>query len=141
MSVLKRRIKWIMLVSGVVTATMFYGVVAPENALVSFFGEGFLTGGSSDLEQLQTLVVRSWSGLVGLMGVVLIVGFMKPLLRKPALILAASSKLLFVTLVFLYGGAYLENLAPAVAMDLIVVLVAVLYLSLPDQNSDPEFDG
>ncbi|GAA6154176.1 hypothetical protein [Pseudoteredinibacter isoporae] len=132
MLVLKNSIQWIMLVSGLITATMFYGLLAPEAALLSFFGETTVLGD----EPLPLLVVRSWSGLVGLMGVVLIVGFFRPLLREFALILASLSKLIFVTLVFLFGKAYLENLAFALAMDIVVILAACVYFCLPDQRTE-----
>lgn len=134
MSVFKQRVKWIMLISGVVTATMLYGVVAPDSAMVSFFGESLIVGEHAGVESLQGLVMRSWSGLVGIMGLVLIAGFFKPQLRDFSLILAASSKLLFVVLVFLYGRAYMGNLAPAIALDILVVLVACLYLCLPESD-------
>ena len=58
-----KNIKWVMLVSGVLTFTMFYGLFAPQAALESMFGVSF--GGT-----LETIVVRSWCALVGLMGAI-----------------------------------------------------------------------
>lgn len=117
-------VKWIMLVSGVLTATMFYGVFAPQAALESMFGASF-NG------VLQDIVVRSWSALVGLMGLVLISGFLNPAVRRYSMTIAATSKLVFVTLVVLYGQAFFEQLAAAIVMDVMVIVVAVLYWFAP----------
>ena len=59
MDFIARNFRWLMLLSGVLTATMFYGLFAPQEALQSMFGASF-DG------QLQSLVVRSWSALIGL---------------------------------------------------------------------------
>jgi hypothetical protein len=58
-------IKWIMLVSGLLTCTMLYGAVAPKAALRSTFGEA-LEGPVADI------VVRNWGALIGLVGAMLI---------------------------------------------------------------------
>ena len=55
MGLIARHFRWLMLVSGVLTATMFYGLFAPQETLQSMFGASF-DG------QLQSLVIRSWSG-------------------------------------------------------------------------------
>ncbi|MGH1372128.1 MAG: hypothetical protein ACRBBW_08845 [Cellvibrionaceae bacterium] len=110
--------KWLMLVSGVLTASMFYGVFAPQLALESMFGVSF------DGE-LEHLVVRSWSALIGLIGGVLVYGFFVVEVRRYSIAIAAISKLIFVSLVFLFGQAYLTTLAAAVVMD---VIVATFYL-------------
>ena len=52
-----KNIKWVMLVSGVLTSTMVYGLFAPEAALESMFGVSF--NGT-----LELIIVRSWSALV-----------------------------------------------------------------------------
>ena len=46
--------KWIMLLSGVLTSTMIYAAIAPDAALQSTFGET-LTG------PLAQIVVRNWA--------------------------------------------------------------------------------
>ena len=114
-------IKWAMLVSGALTATMFYGLFAPEAALQSMFGASF-NG------PLESLVVRSWSALVGLMGVVLIYGALNEKHRVFAISIAASSKVIFVALVLLYGAQYLGKATPAIAMDCVVIFLASVYL-------------
>ena len=116
--------KWVMLISGVLTATMFYGLFAPQAALESMFGASF--GGT-----LQSIVIRSWSALIGLIGVILIYGFLNENVRKFSIVVAAFSKLVFVLLVLLYGQEYIAKVVPALAMDVIVVIVAVIYLIFP----------
>ena len=57
--------KWIMLVSGVLTCTMFYAAIAPQAALRSTFGD--------ELEgPVAEIVVRNWGVLITLMGGMLI---------------------------------------------------------------------
>ncbi|MFT5549376.1 MAG: hypothetical protein ACI9CO_001302 [Candidatus Azotimanducaceae bacterium] len=67
MNFIIKNFKWPMLVFGTLTFTMFYGLFAPQAALESMFGASF--DGT-----LETIVVRSWSALVGLMGAMLIYG-------------------------------------------------------------------
>ncbi len=124
MLIIEKSVKWVMLVSGVLTATMFYGVIAPEAILASMFGRGFEG-------ELELMVVRSWSALIGLVGVMLIIGFIYPTLRRYSLSVAAVSKLFFVSLSFLYAQPYWQALAPALVMDLVVVCLALAYWFLP----------
>ncbi len=56
-----KHIKWVMLASGVLTFTMFYGLFVPEAALESMFGASF--NGT-----LESIIVRSWCALVGVIG-------------------------------------------------------------------------
>lgn len=110
-----------MLVSGVLTFTMFYGLFAPQAALESMFGMSF--GGT-----LENIVIRSWSALVGLMGAVLIYGFFNQKHRVFSITIAAFSKLVFVSLVLLYGQEFFNKATPAIAMDGIVIFLAAVYL-------------
>ncbi len=50
-------IKWIMIVSGLLTCTMVYAVIAPQAMLQSTFGET-LEG------PLALLIVRNWGALI-----------------------------------------------------------------------------
>ena len=129
-------VKWVMLISGVLTSTMFYGLFAPQMALESMFGVSF--SGS-----LEDLIVRSWSALVGLMGFVLIYGFFNEGFRSYAISIAAFSKFVFVALVLIYGGEFLEKVLPAITLDMFVVVIAVLYLSKHYlvKKSQTSFDG
>ena len=116
-----KNIKWVMLVSGVLTFTMFYGLFAPQAALESMFGASF--SGT-----LETIVIRSWSALVGLIGVILIFGFFSEKNRVFSISVAAFSKVVFVSLVLLYGQEFLSTAAPAIIMDCAVIILSVVYL-------------
>jgi len=121
MNFIIKNIKWVMLVSGVLTFTMFYGLFAPQAALESMFGVSF--NGT-----LENIVIRSWSALVGLIGVILIYGFFSQKNRVFSISVAAFSKVVFVSLVLLYGQEYLGTAGPAIAMDCVVILLSGLYL-------------
>jgi hypothetical protein len=116
-----KNIKWIMLISGVLTLTMFYGLFAPKAALESMFGTSF--NGT-----LENIVIRSWSALVGLIGIILIYGFFSQKNRVYSIAIAAFSKLIFVTLVLLYGQEFLGKTAPAIVMDSVVIILSTVYL-------------
>ena len=122
MNFVTKNIKWVMLISGALTSTMFYGLFAPEAALESMFGKSF--NGT-----LESMVVRSWSALVGLMGVVLLYGAYSEKNRGFAIAIAPLSKAVFVSLIPLYGTEYLAKAAQAIAMDCMVVVVGVVYLA------------
>ncbi len=110
-----------MLISGVLTATMFYGLFAPQAALESMFGASF--GGP-----LETLLIRSWSSLVGLIGVILIYGAFSESNRVFCISIAALSKLIFVTLVLVYGQAFLSTATTAIIIDCLVIVLTLSYL-------------
>lgn len=121
MNFIYRHFKWLMLASGILTATMFYGIFAPQFALESMFGLAFAG-------PLETLVIRSWSAMIGIMGAVLIFGALNEKHRALCAVIGASSKAVFVALVFTYGGDYLHAVAPALTMDITVVVFTALYL-------------
>jgi hypothetical protein len=116
-----KNIKWVMLVSGVLTVTMFYGLFAPQAVLESMFGVSF--GGT-----LETIVVRSWCALVGLIGAILIYGAFSDKNRVFSISIATVSKIIFVSLVMFYGKEFLGEVGPAIAMDCITIALAVLFL-------------
>lgn len=122
MNWLVRSIKWIMLVTGLLTATMFYNAIAPHAALVKSFGQ--------DLEgPLAELVVRNWGILVGLIGLMLIYGAFVPPARRLVLSVAALSKTAFILLMLTIGKAYLgQDIGAAVVIDSIEVLIFAAYL-------------
>ena len=121
MNFIIKNVKWVMLVSGVLTFTMFYGLFAPQAALESMFGVSF--NGT-----LENIVIRSWSALVGLIGVILICGFFSEKNRVFSISVAAFSKVVFVSLVLLYGQEFLGKAASAIAMDCVVIILSVVYL-------------
>ena len=57
MSWIVTKIKWIMLVSGVLTCTMIYAFIAPQAALQANFG-------ASIDGPLVQIVVRNWGALI-----------------------------------------------------------------------------
>jgi hypothetical protein len=115
-------IKWIMLVSGTLTATMFYAAVAPQAALLSSFGES-LEG------SLAVLIVRNWGALIGIVGLMLIYGAFNPPVRPLVLLVAGAGKAVFIALVLSNGGRYLGYQAgTAVVLDSIMIVLFVWYL-------------
>ena len=115
-------IKWIMLLSGAVTCTMFYAVIAPQESLRSMFGIS-LNG------MLSELIVRNWGAMITLMGAILIYGAFSAPSRAVVLTVSGISKLIFITLVLVYGQQYLGHQAgTAIALDLIMVLLFIGYL-------------
>ena len=122
MSFVAGNIKWIMLMSGALTCTMVYAVVAPQAALRSTFGET-LEG------PLAEIVVRNWGALITLVGTMLIYGAFNPQVRSLALTVAGASKLVFIALVLSHGGRYLGHQAGiAIAIDLVWVALFACYL-------------
>ena len=117
----EKSIKWIMLVSGVLTLTMLYAAVAPEAAMQSLFGESVSGAAAS-------IVVRNWGVLIGLMGLLLIIGAFHEPSRRTALLIAGASKAAFIALVLAEGDRYLSGVGIAVAIDAIWVIVFALYL-------------
>ena len=115
-------IKWVMVVSGVLTLTMLYAAIAPRAAMQSTFGEA-LDG------PLAEIIVRNWGVLVALMGAMLIYGAYDPRVRALVLVVAGASKLVFISLVLLYGRHYLNTAGLAVAIDATVVVLFVVYLT------------
>ncbi|MDO3722829.1 hypothetical protein QVZ43_13985 [Marinobacter sp. chi1] len=122
MEFVRRNFKWVMLVSGILTATMFYGLVAPQSALESMFGTSF----DGDLE---SIIVRSWSALVGLVGIILIYGALVERHRVFSAAMGALSKAIFVSLVMIYGQEFLGQAAPAIIMDVVVVLATLIFFA------------
>ena len=113
-------IKWIMLASGGLTATVVYAAIAPEAAMRSTFGEA-LDGA------LAEIIVRNWGVLVGLMGAMLIYGAYHPNVRPLVLIVAGVSKLVFIGLVLLFGRQYFAKAGLAIGIDLVTVGLFIAY--------------
>ena len=115
-------IKWIMLVSGLLTCTLFYAAIAPQPALRSMFGES-LDG------QLAEIIVRNWGALLTLVGALQVYGAFNSISRLLIVIVSSISKLVFVTLVLVYGRSFLGYQAgTAITIDLIIVILFVCYL-------------
>ena len=116
------KIRLIMLVSGMLTATMIYAAIAPAAALQSMFGET-LTG------PLAQIIVRNWGALIALSGAMLVYGSSNPPVRPLVLTLAGISKAVFVALVLSQGERYLTPQALiAVVGDSIMIVLFAWYL-------------
>ena len=122
MNLIVANIKWIMLVSGLLTCTLFYAAIAPQVALRSMFGES-LDG------QLAEIIVRNWGALLTLVGALQVYGAFNSISRLLIVIVSSISKLVFVTLVLVYGRSFLGYQAgTAITIDLIIVILFVCYL-------------
>jgi hypothetical protein len=120
---LAANMKWVMLVSGLLTCTMLYAVIAPEAALRSTFGES-LSG------PLARVIVRNWAALIVIGGAMLIYGAFHPPSRPPILTITALGKASFIALVLAEGGRYLSQQAVvAVALDSVMVAAFAAYLA------------
>ena len=115
------KMKWIMLLAGVLTCTMLYAAIAPQAALRATFGET-LEG------PLAEIVVRNWGALITLVGAMLIYGAFNPASRPLVLTVAGISKLVFIGLVLAQGAKYLATAGVALAIDLALVTLFALYL-------------
>jgi hypothetical protein len=132
MNWLVRSMKWIMLVTGVLTASIFYYAIAPNAALTADFGHG-LDG------PLAELIVRNWGVLVGLVGLMLIYGAFVPPARRLILSVAALSKVAFVLLLLTVGSVYLsQRIRFAVVVDGLEVLLFTAYLLTTRHAPRPE---
>jgi hypothetical protein len=130
MNAIVPHIRWIMVVSGLLTTTMVYAAIAPEAALRSTFGEA-LSG------PLAELVVRNWGALIGLIGAMLVYGAFRPHVRALALVVAGLSKMVFIALVLLQGGRYLgQQAGVAIAIDAVVVALFAWYLAVARVAAD-----
>ena len=116
-----KNIKWIMLVSGVLTSTLLLAAIAPDSALRMIFGET-LEGPLSDI------IVRNWGVLVGLVGMLLIYGAFNEQVRKLVLVLATTSKVAFVGLILAFGSNYLSKVGTSIAIDTLFIVLFVVYL-------------
>ena len=120
---LERSIKWIMLVSGILTCTMIQAAIAPTSALLAGFGES-LYG------PVANIIVRNWGVLIALVGGMLIYGAYRPAVRPLVLTVATLSKLAFISLVLTGGRQFLgHQVGIAVAVDSVVVLLFLVCLA------------
>ncbi|HEY6504068.1 MAG TPA: hypothetical protein VIZ28_08855 [Chitinophagaceae bacterium] len=116
--------KWVMLISGLLTCTMFLALFSPQDSLKSNFGET-LEG------PVAGIVVRNWGALIGLVGIMLIYGAFNMPVRKFTLVIAGTSKIIFISLVLSSGVSYFGlGAGTAVIADSVMVVLYALYLML-----------
>ncbi|MDX2006304.1 MAG: hypothetical protein SFU83_13575 [Meiothermus sp.] len=115
-------IKWVMLISGLLTSSMVYAAIDPQRALGSMFG--------TTLEgPLAEVLVRNWGVLVTLVGLLLIYAAFNPQIRTIVVVQAAVSKAVFVALMLAYFSQYFTPQALfTIALDSVTVLVFGWYL-------------
>jgi len=128
MTWVSRNMKPIMLVAGLLTCTMLYAAIAPQAALRSTFGET-LEG------PLAEIVVRNWGVLITLVGAMLVYGAYHPPVRPLVLTVAATSKVVFIGLILSHGGRYLGQSGIAIAIDVVLVALFLVYLLSLRQRS------
>jgi len=107
-----------MWVTGIGTALVGLGLIAPSEIQQAMFG-------APSADPLALLLARGWSGLVGLMGILLIIGARRPALRTFCLNVSGGSKAMFIGMILIWGQAYVPTLAGALFIDALVVLVAI----------------
>ncbi len=116
------KMKWILIVSGLLTCTMLYAAISPQAALLSTFGAS-LEG------PLAEIIVRNWGVLITLIGVMLLYSAFNPPSRPLILTIAACSKVIFIILVLSYGQSYLGHpVGLAIVIDGVAVLLFLGYL-------------
>ena len=121
MNLIFTNIKWIMIIAGLLTCSMIFAVFAPEAALISMFGEALT-------EPLAQVVVRSWGFLIFLIGTLLIYGAYKPVHRNLALVFTSISKIVFISLIVIFGTQYIEKAALTIVFDSVLVMIFLSYL-------------
>ena len=115
------QIKWIMILAGALTCTMAYAAISPQAALLSTFGET-LQG------PVAEIVVRNWGALITLIGAMLIYGAFHPESRRLVLVVAGTSKIVFILLILVYGSQYLSRAGVAVVVDSVMICLFAIYL-------------
>ena len=121
MNIIITKIKWVMIIAGLLTCSMIFAVFAPQAALISMFGEAIS-------DPLGEVVVRSWGFLIFLMGVLLIYGAFKPVYRNLSLVIVGVSKIAFISLIVIFGEQYIEKSAVTIIFDSILIALFAFYL-------------
>jgi hypothetical protein len=134
MNILAKQIKWIMLMSGLLTCTMLEAVFTPEAAVAKLFGES-LQG------PLVHMVIRSWGALITLIGLMLVYAAFNSQYRRFAAVVAACSKLMFVSLVLSVGNPYLGHAAWVIGFDAAVAIVLLVYVLTSAGNLEIRHDA
>lgn len=116
------KIKWIMLLAGLLSCAALWGAIEPKEAQDYLFDKA-LKGALADV------IVRDWAVLLTLVGVMLIYGAFQVQHRTPVLIIACVSKLTFLGLMLGYGRKYIEeHMNYAMAAELLMVGLFIAFL-------------
>ena len=128
MNLIVANIKWIMLVTGVITCSMILAFVAPQAGLQATFG-------SSIDGPIVQIVVRNWGALIATVGGMLIYGAYVPVHRGLILTVAIISKTIFISLILIHGQAFVSVAMPALIFDSVAILLFGAYL-LSSRSAD-----
>jgi hypothetical protein len=121
--------KWVMLISGLLTCTMLQALISPQASLISNFGQ------TIDLPFAE-IIVRNWGALIGLVGIMLIYGALMKSVRRFVLIIAGSSKIIFILLVLSSNESYMGfGAGTAVIVDAVMVVLYIAYLLLTTKRN------
>ena len=113
---------WLLIVCGVLTASMLLPMIAPRFAFNNMFGE--VADGP-----LGELLMRNWGQMIFATGLLLIYAAYYEDTRLPILMFAACTKLTFAVLVLSHHERYARKLAMLVAVgDLGMVGLFAWYL-------------
>jgi len=123
-------IRWIMLISGILTATMVYAAIDPEGSMRSTFGETLPAGAPA-------LVIRNWGALIALVGAMLIYGAFNVSVRPLVLVVAGVSKAVFIGLVLSEATRYLGTAGVPVAVDSVMIVLFAWYLAVAPRTAAP----
>jgi hypothetical protein len=116
--------KWVILVSGLLTCTMFLALFSPQSSLKSNFAET-IEG------PVEEIIVRNWGALIGMIGIMLIYGAFNTSVRKFVLVIAGITKIIFISLVLSSGIKYSGlGAGTAIIADSVMVVLYATYLLL-----------
>ena len=114
-------IEWILIVTGLITASMLFQFLAPAQVLRMSYGQ-------VPADSLGLMFARHWGLLVFCIGVLLIIAAYQPAIRVPVIVVALVEK---VALGGMILGSSLRQRPTAVMIavtDLVVALIYGLYL-------------
>jgi hypothetical protein len=123
MDILVAEFKWVMLVGGVLTCSMWLAVFAPQRAIRLLVGE-------APSGELPTMLARCFGVMVGLNGVMLIWGAFHPEVRPVVLTYAILGKAAFVALVA-PNGRWRGKAMVGLVVDSVLVVLFAAYLLAP----------
>ncbi|MCU0823292.1 MAG: hypothetical protein MUF77_01455 [Leptospira sp.] len=124
-----KNIKWIMLLSGILTCTMLLSLFDPSLGLLLTFGDK-IDG------NLANIVVRNWGALIAIIGGMLIYGAYYESSRALVLVVASGSKTIFIFLNLIFGQIYFSKSGVAIVFDSLIVIVFISYLMLNRNKGD-----
>ncbi|HEY1654480.1 MAG TPA: hypothetical protein VGF86_05150 [Candidatus Tumulicola sp.] len=112
----------ILLVTGILTLAGGIGALAPRRSAALLFG-------IDAPDAATTLVVRHWSLLIALVGVLLIWAAYDPAIRVPVMVVAAIEKFAIAAFVFLTPLRQRKQTVAVVAADTVMAIMYVLLLA------------